>query len=84
MYFVYVLKSESGDFHYIGHTLNVKKRLDEHNCGKIHTTKTHCPLTVIYIEEFQTGSAAQKREYYLKRGEGNFWLRDYLKVKGLW
>ncbi|MBU0711163.1 GIY-YIG nuclease family protein [bacterium] len=31
MYKVYILKSLSGNFHYIGHTKDVEKRLHEHN-----------------------------------------------------
>ncbi len=84
MYYVYVLKSVTGNFHYIGHSENISFRLKQHNAGKVRASKAHRPYTLIYFEEYQTKSEAQKREYYLKRGKGNFWLREHLKEKGGW
>ncbi|MCG2715950.1 MAG: GIY-YIG nuclease family protein [Candidatus Marinimicrobia bacterium] len=84
MYQVYVLKSVTDNFHYIGHTKDISLRLNEHNRGKVRSTKAHRPYTVIYTENYWTKSAAQKREYYLKRGEGNQWLRNHLKELQVW
>jgi len=84
MYYVYVLKSVNGNFHYIGHSEDISFRLKQHNAGKVRTSKAHRPYTLIYFEEYQTKSEAQKREYYLKRGKGNIWLREHLKEKGVW
>ena len=84
MYQVYILKSVHGSFHYIGHTKNLSQRLKEHNCGKVRSTKSHKPYTVIFIEDYETKSLAQIREYYLKRGEGNIWLRNHLKELQVW
>jgi len=64
MYKIYVLKSQSDIFHYIGHTKDVEKRLHEHNYGKVRSTKAHIPYKVIYTEDFSTKSEAQRREYY--------------------
>jgi len=84
MYYVYVLRSVQGKFHYIGHSGDIYSRLKLHNAGKVRATKAHRPYTLIYFEEYQTKSEAQKREYYLKRGKGNIRLRDHLKEKGVW
>jgi len=84
MYKVYVLKSLSGNFHYIGHTNNLEKRLCEHNLGKVRASKAHRQYKVIYTEEHKNKSEAQQREYYLKRGKGNVWLREMLKMQNLW
>ncbi|MCG2715949.1 MAG: GIY-YIG nuclease family protein, partial [Candidatus Marinimicrobia bacterium] len=35
MYQVYVLKSVTDNFHYIGHTKDISLRLNEHNRGKV-------------------------------------------------
>ena len=83
-YTVYVLKSAESHFHYIGHTINLPDRLRRHNRGQVRSTKAYRPLTSIYTEDYPTKSAAQQREYYLKRGEGNLWLRDYLQAQGVW
>ena len=84
MYKVYVLKSLTDNFHYIGHTHDLDKRLLEHNHGKVRSTKAHAPYEVIYTEYFQTKSEAQTREYSLKRGKENVWLREKLKSQNLW
>ena len=84
MYYIYILKSINDRFHYIGHSEDIETRLKQHNAGKVRASKAHRPYTLIYSEEHQTKSEAQKREYYLKRGKGNIWLRTMLIEKGLW
>ncbi|MBU0713469.1 GIY-YIG nuclease family protein [bacterium] len=84
MYKIYVLKNLTDNFHYIGHTKDIEKRLHEHNYGKVRSTKAHIPFEVIYTEEFKTKSEAQQRKYYLKRGKGNVCLREMLKSQNLW
>ena len=84
MFTVYVLKSKNHNFHYIGHTKNLDKRLKAHNYGKVKSTKAYKPFKVIYTENFDSKSKAFKREMYLKSGEGNYWLRDKLKNENLW
>ncbi len=84
MYYVYILKSTNDRFHYIGHSENIATRLKQHNAGKVRSSKAHCPYEIIYFEEYQTKSEAQKREYYLKRGKGNIWLKTMLEEKGKW
>jgi len=84
MYFVYVLKSQNDDFHYIGHAADTCSRLKQHNQGKVQSSKAHKPYQIIYTESYATKSEAQKREYFLKRGAGNIWLRNHLKEFQLW
>ena len=84
MYFVYVLKSQLQNFHYIGHTRDVQQRLYAHNAGKVRSTKAYRPFKVIYTESSPTKSAAARREYYLKSAEGNITLRHTLKARGIW
>jgi predicted GIY-YIG superfamily endonuclease len=50
----------------------------------VRSTKAYQPFKLIYTEEYPTKSAAQQREYYLKRGEGNIWLREQLQARGVW
>ena len=83
-YVVYVLKSIKDNFHYIGHSHDLEKRLKTHNKKKVRSTKGHAPFKIIYTETFSTRSEAFKREMYLKQIEGNIWLKQYLREKGLW
>jgi hypothetical protein len=43
MYFVYILKSKKDNNLYIGSTNNIKKRMKEHNGGKVFSTKPRIP-----------------------------------------
>jgi len=49
-YYVYVLESKEHKEHYIGYTLNLKKRVEEHNHGKNTSTKRYKPWVLIYYE----------------------------------
>ncbi len=78
-YFVYVLRSESTDSSYVGHTSNIEKRMIEHNSGKSLSTRGKRPWRVVYMEEFDTRSEAASREKYFKSVEG----RLELKARGI-
>jgi putative endonuclease len=78
-FFVYVLKSESNDSSYVGHTANLQKRLIEHNSGKSLPTRGKRPWRLIYKEEHATRSEAASRERYFKSVKG----RLELKAKGI-
>ncbi len=67
MYYLYILKSLSKDWHYIGSTGNLEKRLKEHNQGKTRSTKSYLPFTLFYSEEYSTKTEARKRENFLKK-----------------
>ena len=84
MIIVYVLKSISENYHYIGHTKDLKNRLKLHNDGRVRTSKSHRPYKLIYKENFADTGEAIRRERFLKRGEGNIWLRNKLMKSNLW
>ncbi len=52
-YWVYVVQSEKDNWTYTGHTNDVKRRLHEHNKGKMSSTRHHKPFKLIYTEDFQ-------------------------------
>jgi putative endonuclease len=70
MAFVYILKSKNYDKTYVGSTLNLEKRLSEHNSGKSTFTSKFKPWTIIYSEDFQNLSEARKKEKYYKSASG--------------
>jgi putative endonuclease len=63
MYCVYIIKSESGNHYYIGHSENVKNRLMQHNSGLVKSTKRYIPWEIIYTEEYGTKSEANIYRY---------------------
>jgi len=73
-FFIYVIISEEY-FHYIGHTPDLKRRLNEHNSGCCHSTKHGHNWHIVYIEEFPTRAEAMKKEKWLKSGIGREWLK---------
>lgn len=74
MVYVYVLKSKSKKFRYVGITKNVAKRLFEHNGLKNFSTKSFVPFELIYTETYPSYKEARKREKFFKSGQGRLFL----------
>jgi len=74
--FIYILLSEKDKGIYIGSTRDLIKRFKQHSNGKVQSTKSRRPLKLIYSEEFDSYSAAFKREKYLKTGTGRDWIKQ--------
>ena len=81
MYKVYILQSRIKNRYYIGHTEDLDNRLSVHNSGRVRSTKAYLPWNIIYTENFQTKSEAQKREYEIKSYKGGI---KFKKLLGLW
>ncbi len=79
MFYVYVLQSEvDGDF-YVGFTKDLKLRFDQHQNGKIPSTKSRRPLNLIYYEACLNQADATHREKYLKTYHGKMYIKNRLK-----
>lgn len=70
MFYVYILKSNVDEKLYIGSTNNLKRRLLEHNDGKVRSTKSCAPFVLKYYEAFSVEDDARHREWSLKK-DGN-------------
>jgi putative endonuclease len=72
MYAVYIVRCADGTL-YTGYTTDIERRVEEHNDGTgAKYTRGRGPVTLMYIEEYTSRSAAQQREYEIKqlsRGE---------------
>jgi predicted GIY-YIG superfamily endonuclease len=67
MAYVYVLRCADGSY-YIGHTDNLRLRLDEHQSGVgANFTTVRRLVEMVYAEEHPTAVLAQRRERQLKR-----------------
>lgn len=78
-YYVYILKSFSHNFIYIGFTENLKQRFEEHNSGKSKSTKPYLPYDIIHYEAYKNIKDAKRREEYLKTNRGKTTLKTMLK-----
>ncbi|HRY11949.1 MAG TPA: GIY-YIG nuclease family protein [Syntrophomonadaceae bacterium] len=67
MPYVYILKCRD-DTYYTGYTVEVDRRLQEHQNGLASKyTRGRTPVELVYVEELPTKSAALQRERELKR-----------------
>jgi putative endonuclease len=66
-YYVYMLLTERGTL-YCGYTDDVQKRFKAHCEGKgAKYTRANKPVKIVYTQEFDTRSEAQKEEHRIKR-----------------
>ena len=79
MNYVYVLISKKDGKFYTGSTNDLKRRLDEHNAGKVESTTRRKPFLLIYYEACIDEKDARQREKYLKSGMGKKYIRNRLK-----
>jgi len=70
MSFVYIIYSQKYGKTYVGSTLDLEKRLKEHNSGKSTFTSKFCPWEIIHFEKFDNLQDARKREKYYKSASG--------------
>jgi putative endonuclease len=78
-YFGYILRSLTFGTYYYGSTSDLKKRLRRHNGGMVKSTKSKKPWILHYYEEFDSKTAALKRERFFKTIDGY----NYLKQRGI-
>lgn len=65
--YVYILKCSDNSL-YTGWTVNLCRRIKEHNSGKgAKYTRGRTPVELMYLESFPNKIAAQKREYSIKQ-----------------
>ena len=78
-YYTYVLQSLKDKKNYAGYTKNLKLRFEQHNEGKVDSTKHRRPLKLIYFEGCLNQEDALKREKYFKTHYGKMFLKKRLK-----
>ena len=78
-YYTYVLLSMKDKKLYSGSTHDLKSRFEQHQKGKVSSTKDRRPLELIYYESCLRKDDAMKREKYFKTYKGKLFLRNRLK-----
>jgi putative endonuclease len=79
MYYVYVMQSKKDKQLYTGFTRDLQNRLQEHNEGRVSSTKERVPFELIYYEACLDEQDALAREKYLKSGMGKRYLKNRLR-----
>ena len=79
MFHVYILKSLSHDFIYVGFTTDLRKRFSEHNNKEELSTKHYAPFELIHYEAYRNEKDAKRREEYFKTTKGKTTLKTMLK-----
>jgi putative endonuclease len=73
---VYALASLEKEYIYVGLSLDVVRRISEHQRGKEPTTRAYRPFEVVLIEVLPNRMEARKREKFLKSGAGKEFLKE--------
>ncbi len=76
MHYVYILFSEVDRMLYTGSTKDLRQRYKDHCAGRADSTKNRRPLRIIYYEAYPTKLEAERREKYLKGGNGRAQLKQ--------
>ncbi len=79
MHFTYILLSKKDNNLYIGYTSDLKRRLSEHNKGKVRSTKYRRPLELAFYEAFASKEDAKRRERYFKTSKGRSSLKQIIR-----
>lgn len=63
---LYILESQKDNSYYVGITNNLRRRIEEHNLGKVFSTKHKIPFKLIFSQDFPDKAAAMAKEKQLK------------------
>jgi putative endonuclease len=75
--YVYVLRSAVDSHNYVGLAHDLRSRIDEHQRGRVPSTRNRRPLELIYYEACRDLHDAAVREKYLKTA----WGKRYIKAR---
>ncbi len=78
-YWVYILRSETTERHYVGHTKDLEDRLRRHNGGRTEANKGRGPWHLVYHEEFSARSEAVARERAIKARKSRGYIEQLCK-----
>ncbi|MBM3712960.1 MAG: GIY-YIG nuclease family protein [Actinobacteria bacterium] len=78
-YYTYVLRSSRDLKFYVGYTSNLVNRVNEHNKGKVKSTKNRVPLELVYWEGSLNQQDATSREKYLKTSWGKRYVKNRIR-----
>ncbi len=77
--YVYILKSRKTGRYYTGSSADPEERLRAYNRGKTRSLKNQGPFEIVHIEQYDTITAARKRENQIKRYKGGRPFQDLIQ-----
>ena len=83
MAWVYILKSCVDGSYYVGSTIDIERRVDEHNRGQTHSTRGRTPYTLAFKVEADTYKEAHILELRLKKYKSRRILDNIVKNQTL-
>ena len=78
MWYVYVLRSLQDGNYYTGFTSDLRRRIQDHNDGKVMSTRNRKPFELVYYEASRHQDDALHRERYLKSAYGKRYIKNRL------
>jgi len=69
VYYSYILKLNNGKY-YMGHSSDLRTRMNEHSHGRVAATKNFLPIKLVYYSAFLSLNKAIAFERYLKSSSG--------------
>lgn len=78
-FYVYILQSLKDKKFYTGYTSDLKKRIKNHNEGKVLSTRNRIPFEIVYFEGCKNQEDALHREKYLKTTYGKRYIKNRLR-----
>ena len=78
MYHVYILRSAVSGRRYIGVTIDLERRLKDHNRGKDRSVRGRGPFELVWSEAYASRIEAYRRERQIKRFKGGEALQRLL------
>ena len=79
MKYVYILESLAfPERHYVGGTLDLRRRVREHNSGLSAHTSKYVPWRLVTYVAFSDHEKADRFEAYLKTGSGRAFAKRHL------
>jgi putative endonuclease len=79
-YFVYILQSELDGGFYVGHTFDLKERIQRHNECRSLYTKGRAPWKLIYREVYGSRAEAMRREEEIKRTKSRKYIEQLVSA----
>ena len=64
--YVYILKSRSRDWHYVGFSSSIETRFLQHNNGLVRSTKFYKPFNLEFVQVVDNRKEARVLEKFLK------------------
>ena len=77
MFYTYVLQCGDGNL-YIGSTGDLRRRIVEHQAGRVTATASRLPVRLEYYVACRSEKGARRREKQMKTGFGRAYLKRRL------